>query len=322
MNEPRQQESHGRERPAVLGGSAQRSTEAPIVPKSTIGGRALVAVVAIMTFLASLTIGAVMMVRAAAGDWQSEVAREVTIQVRAMPGRNVEADVARAVAIARAASGVADVRPYSKEESVRLLEPWLGSGLSLDDLPVPRIIVVRLAPQGSADLNRLRSALADAVPTASLDDHRGFIERMRTMARTVVVAGLAVLALVLVATILSVMFATRGAMATNRPLIEVLHFIGAKDGFIARHIQRHFLMLGLQGGLIGSGCAILLFAGVDLSNRWLARTAAGAEFTALFGMFSLGWQGYALVLVQALLVGLVTALASRLTVKRTLATIS
>ena len=44
--------------------------DAPIVPMGSIAGRALVAVVAIMTFLASLTIGAVMLVRATASDWQ------------------------------------------------------------------------------------------------------------------------------------------------------------------------------------------------------------------------------------------------------------
>src|SRR5258705_2067408 len=102
------------------------SFESPIVPGSTIAGRALVAVVAIMTFLASLTAGAVMLVRAAASDWQSEVAREVTIQVRPLPGRDVEADVARAAQIAQNFPGVAEVQVYSKEESARLLGPWLG----------------------------------------------------------------------------------------------------------------------------------------------------------------------------------------------------
>src|SRR5258708_27886891 len=74
--------------------------ETPIVPQATISGRALVAVVAIMTFLASLTAGAVMLVRAAANEWQADVAREVTIQVRPATGPDVEADAARAVAIA------------------------------------------------------------------------------------------------------------------------------------------------------------------------------------------------------------------------------
>src|SRR5262245_14198703 len=104
----------------------------PIVPRSTIAGLALVAIVAIMTFLASLTTGAVVLVQSAASDWQSEVAREVTIQVRPVSNRDLDADVARAADIARRFPGVADVRIYSKEESSRLLEPWLGTGLVLE----------------------------------------------------------------------------------------------------------------------------------------------------------------------------------------------
>src|SRR5258708_7865492 len=97
--------------------------ETPIVPTDTIGGRALVAVVAIMTFLASLTTGAVMLVYAAAGEWQSEVAREVTIQVRPVSGRDLETEVARAAEIARGTSGIVDVRIFSKDESARLIDP-------------------------------------------------------------------------------------------------------------------------------------------------------------------------------------------------------
>src|SRR4249920_3271468 len=120
--------------PQAMAGYMPRG-DTPIVPKRSIAGRALVAVVAIMTFLASLTTGAVMLVRSAASEWQSDVAREVTIQIRPADGRDIEADVAKAVAIARAAAGVAEVQPYSKEEAARLLEPWLGTGLQLDDLP-------------------------------------------------------------------------------------------------------------------------------------------------------------------------------------------
>src|ERR1700754_460301 len=98
--------------PRAMSGLLPR-TETPIVPKRSIAGRALVAVVAIMTFLASLTTGAVMLVRSSAAEWQSEVSREVTIQVRPVPGRDLEAEVARAADIARGTAGIVDVRPFS-----------------------------------------------------------------------------------------------------------------------------------------------------------------------------------------------------------------
>src|ERR1700694_469442 len=145
--------------------------ETPIVPRNSIAGRALVAVVAIMTFLASLTTGAVMLVLSSAAEWQSDVAREMTIQIRPAPGRDLDAEVAKAVEIARAAPGIAEVRPYTAAESAQLLEPWLGTGLTLDALPVPRIIVLRVGANERPDLGVLRSALAARGAGASLADH-------------------------------------------------------------------------------------------------------------------------------------------------------
>jgi cell division transport system permease protein len=289
-----------------------------IVPADSIGGRALVAVIAIMTFLASLTTGAVIMMHASAADWQSEIAREITIQVRPVAKGDVEAEVQKAAEVARAFPRIAEVRPYSKEESARLLEPWLGTGLVLDDLPVPRVIVLKLAPGSAPDLTELRKLLSERVTGASLDDHRGFVERMRAMAYSAVAVGILMLVLMLAATVLSVMFATRGAMAANRPIVEVLHLIGAKDGFIAGEFQRHFLLLGIKGGLIGGGAALVLFALVGFTGSWFTGTAGGDQFTSLFGSFSIGWGGYVALAAQILLVAVVTAGASRHTVNQTL----
>ena len=303
--------------PRMPGGPPPRF-ETPLVPRNSISGRALVAVVAIMTFLASLTTGAVILVSQAANEWQSDVARELTIQVIPAPGRDLDATVAKAAALARAFAGIADVRPYSKEESSKLLEPWLGSGLSLDELPVPRLIVVKVSPDAAPNLPQLRKQLAEQVPGATLDDHRGWIDRMRAMAGTAVAAGVFVLVLMIAATVLSVTFATRGAMATNKTVIEVLHFVGAKNGFIAGHFQRHFLSLGLQGGCIGGGVAVALFTLAGLASRWFTGTAGGDQTAALFGSFSIGTAGYVAVLAQVVLIAAVTAVTSRRTVNRTL----
>jgi cell division transport system permease protein len=294
---------------------------ASIVPSSSIAGRSLTAVVAIMTFLAALTTGAAMLVVSTANDWQADVGREVTVQVRPAAGRDIEADVSKAVATARGAPGIADVRAYSKEESEKLVEPWLGAGLRLDDLPIPRLIVIKLAPGVTPNFAALRQALANQVPTASLDDHRGWMDRMRTMAGTAVVCGLAVLGLVIAVTMLSVTFATRGAMATNRPIVEVLHYIGATDSFIASQFQHHFLLLGLKGGAIGGGAAIILFGCAEAARAWLSGTPSGDEAAALFGSLSIGVKGYVAIVIQIVVMAVVTALVSRYTVNRTLETI-
>ena len=290
----------------------------PIVPRGSIAGRALVAVVSIMTFLASITTGTVLLVDASAAEWQSEVASELTIQVRPVDGRDLDRD-AEAVAMAiRMQSGIVDVRPFTKEESSKLLEPWLGTGLSLDDLPVPRVIVARVKPGTAVDLAALRSKVMQVAPSASVDDHRAWIERMRSMTGATVLAGVGILALVIVATIISVSFATRGAMAANRPIIEVLHFVGAGDRYIANRFLRHFLRLGLQGGVIGGGIAMLSFGFSESIASWFSGTPVGDQFAALLGTFSLRPSGYLALAAQAVLIAAITAWASRRTLFATL----
>jgi cell division transport system permease protein len=305
----------GRERPQL---SARARNLSPIVPRASIAGRALVAVVAIMTFLASITTGTVLLVNASAEEWQSEVASEITIQVRPIAGRDLERDAAAVVQAVRAQPGIVEVRPFTRDESAKLLEPWLGTGLALDDLPVPRVIVVRVQPGTALDLAALRGRVMQAAPNATLDDHRAWIERMRSMTGATLLAGVGILALVIVATVISVSFATRGAMAANRPIVEVLHFVGAGDRYIANRFLRHFLRLGLEGGLIGGGVAMLGFGFSESIAGWFSGTPVGDQFAALLGTFSLRPSGYLALTLQALLIAAITAWASRRTLLATL----
>jgi cell division transport system permease protein len=305
----------GHERPQL---PARARNLSPIVPRASIAGRALVAVVAIMTFLASITTGAVLLVSASAAEWQSEVASEITIQVRPAAGRDIERDVAAVAEAMRAQPGIVEIKPFTREESARLLEPWLGTGLSFDDLPVPRVIVARVAPGTVPNLAALRGRVTQLAPSATIDDHRAWIERMRSMTGATVFAGIGILALVIIATIISVSFATRGAMAANRPIVEVLHFVGAGDRFIANRFLRHFLRLGLQGGVIGGVAAMLLFGFSESIASWFSGTPVGDQFAALLGTFSLRPSGYLALAAQAVLIAAITAWASRRTLFATL----
>ncbi|MBI5261981.1 MAG: ABC transporter permease [Bradyrhizobium sp.] len=305
----------GQERPQV---PARARNMSPIVPRASIHGRALVVVVAIMTFLASMTTGAVLLVSASASEWQSDVASEITIQVRPQAGRDIERDAAAVAAAMQGQPGIVEVRPFTKDESAKLLEPWLGSGLSLEELPVPRVIVARVQPGTPFDLAALRSRVAQAAPGASVDDHRAWIERMRSMTGATVLAGLGIIGLVIVATIISVSFATRGAMAANRPIVEVLHFVGAGDRYIANHFLRHFLRLGLQGGVLGGGLAMLFFGFSESIAGWFSGTPVGDQFAALLGTFSLRPSGYVVLAAQAVMIAAITAVAARQTLFATL----
>jgi len=291
-------------------------TNASLIPRDSVAGRALVVVIAIMTFLACLTAGAALLVAHASQAWRSDVLREATIQVKPGPGDDVESLVAKAVAIATRAPEVESAHAYSKAESEKLLEPWLGAGLDLSQLPVPRLIVVQLRGQRSEDLTTLRSALASAVPEADLDDHRMWSARLGAMADAVVVLAAALFVLMIVAMGTAIGFATRGAMAGNRDIIEVLHLVGASNAFIAKEFQGHFRRLGLRGAMIGGLAAIAFFALASVLSFWWAHSPGGDEIAAMFGSFALGSSGYLALVIVCAAVTLLTGLLSREIVMR------
>lgn len=287
------------------------ATLTPIVPQQSVAGRALMLVVGIMCFLACLAVGALVLVEDAAQAWQLDVSREVTVQVKPVDGKPIEPMLQTAMDLARSTEGVRNVRLMSERESAGLLEPWLGAGFDYTKLPIPRLIVIELTDPASANLKGLAIKLAAQVPSAALDDHSIWAKRLRTMAGTMVAASVVVLVLVLTAMVLSVIFATRAAMAGNRDVVQVLHFVGAEDSFIAGEFQHHFLILGFKGGVGGGIGAMLAF----LVAGWVTADGGSSEAHALFGGFSVGLNGYLGAAGIVFLVAGLTALTSRLTVR-------
>uniref|UniRef100_A0A9E7ZID7 ABC transporter permease n=1 Tax=Bosea sp. NBC_00436 TaxID=2969620 RepID=A0A9E7ZID7_9HYPH len=287
----------------------------PLVPVDNVAGRALMAVIAILTFLASLSAGAAVLAARASDQWRGAISNEMTIQVRPDSHRKVDDDVARAVMLASGLKEIESVRAVPKAESDKLLEPWLGTGLDLVELPVPRLIVLKLKSETGPDLAGFGATLRREVPTATLDDHRLWVRRLSAMAGTIIASGFAIVLLVLTAAALAVAFATRGAMAGSRDSVEVLHFVGADDDFIAREFQSRFIRLGLRGGLFGGVAAIATIGILGfLASRWSA-TPEAEQLQALFGAFEIGWTGYGAVILVALVVAAIAGLVSRFTVR-------
>ena len=293
----------------------QRPRTAGIVPERSVAGRTLVLLIAIMTFLSGVTLGAVVLVQKSAIAWSSDVGREVTIQIRPVEGEVMDSNLRTAVALAEQTPGVVSARALTIEESMRLLEPWLGTGLDLSAIEIPRLVVVQLADPAEADIGKLERDLA-AVKGATLDTHAAWRQQLNVMAGTVVLSGLLVLTLIVLATVLAIIFATRGTMASNREIVDVLHFIGASNSYIAGEFQGRFLSIGFRGGIIGGLAAIAFFLAVGVTASGMLPNEASQQLGALFGRFSLGIDGILGIAAVVPVIAALTAITSRLTVRR------
>lgn len=293
----------------------------PVVPAGSVTGRSLTLVVAIMGFLACLTAGAVYMINQSASAWLRDIASEITVQVEPRERVDTDRQVRDVVAFLTQQSGVKGVKPMGAEESAALIEPWLGTSEGLKSLPLPRLIAIDLDRSQPPDFAALRQQLATQFKGVTLDDHRQWQQQIRTVTRSLALGGLAILMLVGAATTAIIISATRSSMSANREIVEVLHFVGATDRFIAREFEKHFLRLGIRAGLVGAICAMLVFLFMPTIMELLGGGAVTiAELRRLIGTGSLDPAGYVVLVVVVFVISALCMLTSRFGVYRILHT--
>jgi cell division transport system permease protein len=298
-----------------------QSKAAQIVPSASIAGHALTVVIAIMSFLACLTLGAVYMVNQSANAWVNDISSEITVELDPVNAADIEKKMTLVALFLAKQKGVTRVKPLTAEDSAKLLEPWLGQSSALQALPIPRLIAVEIDRSNPPDIQVIKTALTQNFEGVTLDDHRRWQAEIKTLTRSAALAGLAVLSLVAVATIAVIISATRSAMASNREIIEVLHFVGANERFISREFERHFLGLGVRAGLMGAVAAAIAFLLLPFMMQVLGGgPVTAAETQRLIGSGELDLKGYLLCVLVVVVVASLCMITSRLGVIRVLKT--
>ncbi|MBV1887285.1 MAG: hypothetical protein KUG61_09390, partial [Parvibaculaceae bacterium] len=222
-----------------------------IIPSVGTTGPTLVIVLSAMCFLASLALGAALIVNRTTDTWTSDLTGVLTVQIKPQSGVEIQDQIDAALTVLKSTKGVQSAQALSRKDTASLLEPWLGEGNITHDLPLPRLIDVVLDPEFQLDTAALAARLNSVAPGIVLDTHRQWLDQLLSTAQAAKWLAFAILALVAGTTIAIAIFATRAGLSTNHGVVEVLHLIGAHDRFIATEIQTHFLWLGLRGGILG-----------------------------------------------------------------------
>jgi cell division transport system permease protein len=289
----------------------------PIIPSNAASLRSLTVTMAVMSYLACLAIGALILVERAVTNWTSALSQEMTIQVAHVRGQDVAAAVDAARAIAQDFPGVREAVVLPEEAGAKLLEPWLGTR-TLEGLPVPRLIRVVMDPASSPDLQALEQALSQ-VKGARLDTHRKWEAELTRMARALSVLSYTILLLISVSAVAIVIFATRAVLQANRPIVDLLHLVGARDSYIARQIDGRFLRTGMLSGLIGVGMGLLSFLLLGLSG---GSGVAAASHSLLFAAPDVAIWSYAFLFMVPVAATLICLITARITLMRRLGVVT
>jgi cell division transport system permease protein len=284
----------------------KRRTVSDLQLEADSGTRFLPWALAVMVFLAALALAGALSLGGSIEGWRRGVSSKLTVQIADRPGQPMQPRVDAAIGILRAVPGVqsADALPRAAVEA--LLQPWLGRDALEADLPLPGLIDVTLADNAALSVDALSARLQSAVPGARIDDPKPWLDRLVQLGRLLQSLGGGIVLLVGLALAAMVIFATRAGLAARRDTIELLHLIGAEDGYIAKQFQRHVARQAVQGGVAGVVLAITILLAIQF-------LAGGVGAGLLPGMGMAWWHWLALLVLPlaALLLAIFTA---RLTV--------
>jgi cell division transport system permease protein len=291
---------------------------ARVVPLAAGGAvRYLPWTIGVMVFLAVLALAGSLLVAEGTGVWRQGLTGTLTVQVLPAPEGaapvapgDLERRTLKVLALLRATPGVARAEELSDARIKRLLEPWLGPAAAIGELPMPRLIDVALAEGAPVDAASLRQRLTGAVIGVVLEDHGSWLQGLLSLVRAVELLAAGMVALIVISAIATAVFTTRTGLSVHADVIELLHLIGAQDGYIARRFQTHALALGLKGAVVGFAIAAATLFALD-------KMAARLDGALVIDL-SLGPVQWGVLAATPLVMALIVALAARVTVMRAL----
>lgn len=270
-------------------------------------------VIAIMMFLTVLASAAGLALNHGARSLSANVSDRVTIQIAEADSAARSRAVGRVVSLLGTTEGIDNITIVPEAELSRQLAPWLGSDLRIGDIPVPALIDADLiAP---ADERETRIAALDKAVTAisaaaRVEPHATYLAPLARLVGAIGWLSFCVVALMVAATGAVVVLAARGAHATHRGTIDIIHMLGATDAQIVHLFQRRMTLDALFGAAVGFAWAVAV---ILLIGRSVAAVTSDLVQSATL-------PGFAWVLLPLLpLAGVGVAwLSARITLQRAL----
>jgi cell division transport system permease protein len=300
-------------------GTARRKRRYDLPLNKGTGSGFLILLVALMTFLAMMAIGASFTLAVLQDRWSSGLENRATVEIPAqdaqgqiIPAEQIQADATQIADMLRAYPGVAAVHVMGDDEIHELVRPWLGDDLLLADMPLPALISITMDDRTPANANILQDKIRAIAPQARLDTHQGWLNDVLRFTGALKFAAALLVATIGVTTVTAVAGAVRARMAVYRAEVELLHLMGATDNYISRQFQRYAMILALQGGVAGTVAGALAM----LAIGW----GSGRMDVNLLPGFSLTWGQIGILALLPVMAGAISMMTARRTVMRVLGT--
>ncbi len=241
-------------------------------------GRFVPWIVALMVYLATISLMVAFSVNSIIHRWDAGFSACLTVEIPSINPSDVSEDVdngqirGRIIQTLLKTPGIGSVRTLSREEILKTLEPWLGEGNDLSQLPLPTLLEVEISQRDHLNGDFLKKALKTILPTIIVEDHLGWQRSILDLAYSAQVIGLLIVCMIMLAAIGTIAFTSQTSLIIHRNIIEILYLVGATDAYIARQFQNHALRVGIKGGFVGFLLSAMTFLALQFFASHLDTT--------------------------------------------------
>ncbi len=304
------------ERNRALGvAKEKRRYDLPLAGSS--GNAFLRLLICLMSILGMLALSASFALSAMTDRWSQGLDNKISVEIPAADsgGDIIEPGIVKSMTDAAAKvlnehPGVAEAAIMEESHVRELLSPWLGTDMVMDSIPIPGLISVTFNKDAAPDLKKLEQQLKEVAPRARIDTHESWLTDVLRFTGALQFAAILLSLIIGCTTLVAVAGGVRSKLSENKEELELLHLMGASDSYIAKQLQRHTLILSLQGGLMGVAAGGLLLLIISL--------VAGEIGVNLIPDFSLNAMQKAMLVLMPVPIALLAMVTARFTVLRVL----
>ena len=284
--------------------------------KSDINKGFLPFITAFMVFLACITLATAIIGNDLTTDWDRRMSNNITIQVlpdmrNKNPDKEIEERIKNITEILKQTPGIKSSYAMSLKETTELLKPWLGDiGKNKLDIPLPRIITVEISDIIPLNIKALTDEIKNYSHLITIETYETWMsEFTKTLSALQTLLGLIII-LILTTTGITICYATKSGLTTNKNVIEVMHMVGAQNSYISKHFSNQMMQLSITGGIIGY---IISCISIMIIKHFAQNIDGG-----IISNFNFSTELYWYILLIPITAGIISKLTAIFTINKTL----
>ena len=211
----------------------------------------------LMTFVAALTLFASISMNNIINHWNNVISGSLTIQQPTYDLTGVNREEAALRELTQI-TGLLEQQPFvveyhvlTDEEMDKLMSPWLEELSQINELPIPKLVDVKLDKSVPFSLDMFKTELNAIAPYAQVDSHRVWLSNLIDIARGIQKTIFIILTLLILTTAFTVIYTTRSGLLVQSGTLNLLQMMGAKDFTIAFNVAFHAFWKSFLGGVVG-----------------------------------------------------------------------